>query len=374
MKVKFFLPFSLLWFLLFGTGCRHKTFVSFSNRNIVYEGRIARTPEAAVFYWPGTSATLYLQGKGSVYALLKDEKGKNYYNLILDNDTPRLLHPDTVKRALLLAANLPGGKHSVEIFKRTEWDQGSTRFFGFLLQGNFKVLPPPERKALKLEFYGNSITAGYAVDDDPGHSHPDSIFTNLYDSYAALTARYFHAHSRYICKSGSGIMISWFPLTMPQLYDRLNPEDSNSRWDFSKYTPDIVVVNLLQNDSWLVKMPKRSGFKKKFGSTPPSGTFIVNAYKNFISTLRERYPKAKIICMLGNMDITRKGSPWPGYVKEAVRQLHDSAVYTLFVPYKNTPGHPSRKEQKILADSLIQKIKGIAGYTSSGVSEIPGGK
>ncbi len=356
MRVKLFLPLFSLLLLLFGTGCRHKTFVPFSNRNIEYEGRIARTPHAAVFYWPGTSAKIYLRGKGSVYALLKDEKGKNYYNIILDNESIRLLHPDTAKRAWLLASGFSEGKHSVEIFKRTEWDRGSTEFFGFLLRGNFKILPPPETKALKLEFYGNSITAGYAVDDNPSHSHPDSIYTNIYHSYASLTARHFHAHSRYICKSGIGIMISWFPLTMPQLYNRLNPEDSASHWDFSKYTPDIVIVNLLQNDSWLVKRQAFSEFKKKFGHTPPSKTFIINAYKNFISTLRERYPKAKIICMLGNMDITRKGSPWPGYVKEAVRRLHDSAIYTLFVPYKKTPGHPGLKEQKVLADSLIRLI------------------
>jgi len=114
---------------------------------------------------------------------------------------------------------------------------------------------------------------------------------------------------------------------------------------------------LFQNDSWLVKRPLFSEFKKKFGTTPPTVKYIVNAYKQFVSNIRHHYPKAKIICMLGNMDITQKGSPWPGYVKEAVKQLDDKNIYTLFVPYKNTAGHPGKKGQHVLANSLIMIIK-----------------
>ena len=345
----------------FITGCVRETFVSSADRHIQYEGRIKTTARNVVFFWPGSSAKIVVKGRGKVFAVLKDENGKNYYDIILDRDPIRVLHPDTLKQRYLLAS-FDGGTHSVQLFKRTEWDKGYTLFYGFVLQGNLQIINPPQKKHLKLEFYGNSITAGYAVDDDPSHSHPDSIFTNNYDSYAAITARYFHADYRCICKSGIGILISWFPLTMPQLYNRLNPVDSLSRWDFKKYTPDVVVINLLQNDSWLVNRPSFPEFKKKFGTRPPSPETIIQAYKNFVLKIRKAYPRAKIICMLGNMDITRKGSPWPGYVKKAVQQMHDKKVYTLFVPYKNTPGHPGRHEQQVLADSLIGKIKRINAF------------
>jgi len=139
-------------------GCRNETNVLSNNLNIVYQGRIDTSGQSAVFYWPGTSAKIYLKGRGSIYALLKDEKGKNYYNIILDNDSIRILHPDTAKRYYLLAANLPEGKHSAEIFKRTGWDKGNTRFYGFRLKGSLQLVSPPKAKRLKLEFYGNSIT------------------------------------------------------------------------------------------------------------------------------------------------------------------------------------------------------------------------
>lgn len=75
-----------------------------------------------------------------------------------------------------------------------------------------------------------------------------------------------------------------------------------------------------------------------------------------MQNIRSKYPKAQIICALGNMDATQKGSPWPGYIVKAVQQLNDSKIYTHFFPYKNTPGHPKVPEQKQMADNLIAYI------------------
>ncbi len=60
--------------------------------------------------------------------------------------------------------------------------------------------------------------------------------------------------------------------------------------------------------------------------------------------------------MLGNMDITRTGSPWPGYVGESCYELNDKKIFTYIAPYKETPGHPKVNEQQMLADGLIQFI------------------
>ena len=43
-------------------------------------------------------------------------------------------------------------------------------------------------------------------------------------------------------------MVGWFPEIMPEIYDRLNPMEPNSKWDFIKYSLDIVVINFFQND------------------------------------------------------------------------------------------------------------------------------
>jgi hypothetical protein len=251
---------------------------------------------------------------------------------------------------------LSKGKHSIEIFKRTEWNRGKSTFYGFLINGDAKVLEAAPSSDRKIEFYGNSISAAYAVEDYSGKDSPDSTYTNNYLSYAAITARHFEAEYRCICRSGIGITVSWFPLIMPEMYDRLVPEDKNSKWDFSLYTPDIVVINLLQNDSWLVNMPEYEQFKARFAKEAPDEVFIINVYQNFISSLRKRYPQTNIICVLGNMDITEKGSAWPEYISLAVANLKDDKIYTHFMPYKNSPGHPTIEEQQVMATSLISFI------------------
>jgi len=326
----------------------------FSDKDISYEGRVLFTDEAAVLMWPGTSVRVNFTGT-SIAGTFKDGDTANYYNIIIDNDSMYRIHFDTIKQTVTLATGLASGPHSIQIFKRTEWDKGRTRFYGFELSGDAKLLHPPKLPKRKIEFFGNSITCGYAINDSVQDSG-NGYYENNYDSYAAVTARHFNAQYHCTSKSGIGVMVSRFPLIMPEMYDRLDPTDSTSKWDFSTYTPDVVVVNLFQNDSWIVNMPDNEQFKAKFGAKKPGKNFIINAYQNLMVTLRKTYPKATFICMLGNMDITQEGSPWPGYVSQAVEQMHDPNMFTYFVPYKNTPGHPKVKEQQALADGLIDFI------------------
>lgn len=347
-------------FIVFITlfSCSHATelYVPYSNADISYSGRIDSSGhEGAALHWSGSSVKMNFEGQ-SLKVMLHDELGKNYYNVLIDNDSAFLLRLDDDKRLYDLASDLAPGKHTVEIFKRTEWTNGQTIFYGFQIQGNSKLLAKSPLKTRSLEFYGNSITAGYAVEDTSGDDCPDSTLTNNYLSYAAITARHYDAEYSCICKSGIGIMISWFPFIMPDIYDRLNPNDKDSQWDFSNYTPDVVVVNLFQNDSWLVNHPNRKEFKDNFGDARPTDAYIINAYQEFISDLRGHYPQSSIVCLLGNMDVTREGSKWIGYVSSAVANMQDDKIYTHAVPYKNTPGHPSIKEQENLANSLIEYI------------------
>lgn len=356
----------LLLPLLFLLGCKaadtkgpatSDALVAFTDDRIEYMGRVEMAkPNAAELYWSGTSVKANFEGT-SIKALLKDERGENYYNVIIDGDSISLLHPDTSTTYYTLATGLPEGKHTVELFKRTEYDRGKTQFYGFQLGAGTELLPASPPKNRRIEFYGNSISAGYAIDDYSGNDSPDSTHTNNYLSYAALTARHFDAAYSCVCKSGIGVMISWFPYTMPEIYDRLNPTDSTSSWNFSSYTPDVVVINLFQNDSWLVNRPEHAEFKRVFGTTPPTEEQIIAAYRKFVMSVRNKYPEAHIITALGSMDITQEGSPWPAYVAKAVASLNDDKVYTHFMPYKNTPGHPRIEEQQKMSESLIKFIE-----------------
>ncbi len=328
--------------------------IKFEDPRIIYSARTNFKADAAELSWPGASVKINFTGSG-ISAVLKDQDTSNYYNVIVDEQIIAKIHPDTSKKIYQLVSGLSAGKHTLELFKRTEWDKGKTAFYGFMPIKEASVLPASALPKRKIEFYGNSITCGYATEDFKGDS-PIGYFENNYVSYAAITARHFNAQYSCIAKSGIGVLLSWFPLIMPEMYDRLDPTDSASKWDFTKYTPDLVVINLFQNDAWLTQRPDFPEFKHRFGTKAPSEDAIVLAYKTFVANIRSKYPKASIICALGSMDATQTGSPWPGYIEEAVKQLKDRKIYTHFFPYKNTPGHPKVPEQKQMADDLITFI------------------
>jgi len=344
-----------------GFSCSAQNIIKPDDPNIHYMGRIATSDATAVLSWSGNAIQANYYGSG-ISVILSDERSDNNYNVIVDGKVVSILHPAKEKKDYALVSGLTVGKHHLELFKRTEWAMGKTWFYGFEISKGGRLLPPDPPKKHKIEFFGNSISCGYADEDSSGKDRGTSTYENGYLSYAALTARHFNAEYYNTSKSGIGITVSWFPLIMPEMYSRLDATDPNSKWDFSKYTPDVVVINLFQNDSWIVTHPDTEQLKARFGSSAPTPDFIINAYGNFVKSVRGKYPKAKIVCILGSMDATKTGSPWPGYIQKAVDGLADKNVYTHFIPYKDTPGHPNIKEQQVMADDLIAFMKKNIGW------------
>lgn len=337
-----------------------QSFVPFNDPRVSYSGRINRTDSCAEFYWSGTSVSINVKGDAPVKAVLSNEGGITYYYTIVDgkSEEAQKIRVAGGRQEYLAGNKLTNGKHHIELFKLGNTDEAVTHFYGFLIGEGSEVMKAGKRPRYKIEFFGNSITCGHGVDvpqDSTDSGAPE--YFNAYWAYAAITARYFGADFHCTAKSGIGLTMSWFPQIMPEVYNRINIYDTASRWNFSAYQPDIVVVNLFQNDSWLVNLPKHPEFIHRFGTTKPTGDFFINAYASFIQTLRGVYPKARIICCLGNMDATKPGSKWPAAIDAAVASLHDKKVVAHFFPYKNTPKHPNRKEQQAMADDLIQFIE-----------------
>lgn len=325
-----------------------------NNADYVYAGRVDfANPAAPVFYWAGNAATIGFTGRALGVVLDAPADGI-YFDVIIDGAgaTRHVIRARKGRHTYFIAGDLADTRHTVEVFRRVDPTYPGVAFDGIRIATGSTVFRPAQKTRLKIVFYGDSITAGYGVLDPTRKHEGRAAYMDNYVAYDAVAARTLDADYRAIALSGIGILKSWFPLTMPQLYDRLAPRDLASRWNFTRWTPDIVVVNLLQNDSWL--LPREPH--------PPTPAAIVAAYAGFIRTLRAHYPRAAFVCMLGNMDVTANSSPWPGYVRTAVRQLRaggERNVHVLIVPYKGTPGHPDVAEQATMARALVAKIKAI---------------
>lgn len=330
-----------------------KSTAALPNDKIEFTGRVEKKSDGSTrLYWPGTAVTTTFNGT-VVKGVLKDEKGNNSYQVIIDKDSSYTLKIDSIKKTYTLASGLRAGEHTVTLHRLTDWFNGSTSFYGFEYEQDATVLPVVQKKRT-IEFYGNSITVG------AGMRERDAAYrgaaTNNYLSYGALTANHYNANYTCIGHSGIGLMVSWGSLIMPDIYNRLNPDDSSSVWDFSKSTPGIVVVNLFQNDCALVTLPDNAQFKRRFGNKAPDEQTIITAYSRFIQQLRSHYPNTYIICALGSMNAVEPGSPWPGYIEKAVATLHDKKILTHFFSYINGNGHPNSAEHVQMANSLIAFI------------------
>lgn len=345
-------------------GCKQSNNITIDPTNplIKYVGRIdfsdASAPEV---HWSASEIEIEFTGT-SVSATLVDEKGLNYFNVVINKDSVYPLKLDKGSKTYLLAEKLSTNTpHTIELIKRNEFKTGKTAFKGFYIEDGELLKTKPNSGRL-IEFFGNSITSGYAIEDNTGGDSPDSTFTNSYATYAALTARHFDADLHATVREGTGIMVSWHQHIMPEIYDKINPYDSTSIWDFTQHTPNLVVINLMQNDSWIVKRTKYSEHVRRFGDTPPTPQLIIKAYADFVKSIRTEYPNTPIICALGSMNATKEGSEWPGYIKSAVTSLNDGNIYTHFFKYTGKGGHPRVDDNIIMAQSLIAFIEDELGW------------
>ncbi|HVZ25571.1 MAG TPA: hypothetical protein VG842_05940, partial [Sediminibacterium sp.] len=102
-----------------------QTPVKCNDPRIHYMGRVQLHPDSIALSWPGNAVVLNITGTG-LKAELRDEKGQNYYKVIIDGALQPDMHPDAAKKIYTLAAGLPAGKHQITLFKRTEWTFGKT--------------------------------------------------------------------------------------------------------------------------------------------------------------------------------------------------------------------------------------------------------
>ena len=73
---------------------------------------------------------------------------------------------------------------------------------------------------------------------------------------------------------------------MPAVYARTLASTATSTWDFAKWQPHAVVINLGTNDA---------------STSGDPGTPYETAYLTFVRTLRQKYPDAHLLLTIGPM-------------------------------------------------------------------------
>jgi lysophospholipase L1-like esterase len=194
-----------------------------------------------------------------------------------------------------LASGLAAGPHEVELYKRSEAQNGITRF-SKLDFGDGKLLEPPPRSSRRIEIIGDSSAAGLGVEgigfpdnDCPGIDYA-AKWQNFRASFGALLGTQLDAEVQGTVFSGKGLVKNiWRPdeEPLPLLFPRTNPIDPTSTHDFV-WKPDVVVVMIGGND-FAVGEPDEND-----GKGPATAAEFLSAYRTFVGTLRGHYPLAHL--------------------------------------------------------------------------------
>lgn len=228
-------------------------------------------------------------------------------------------------------------------------------------------IKPTAEKKLKIEFIGDSITCGYGTDDPDGNHHFKTATENVTKAYSFRTSEELDADYSMVSYSGYGIISGYTEgerntaELVPPFYDKVaftrGRFDSGFNltdclWDFSRFVPDLIIINLGTNDD---SFCKGHGDRQKEYQT---------SYTKFLKTVRSRNPGARILCILGMMG--RRLCPFmEAAVVDYVEETRDERISTLWMEEQKAENgysadfHPSVKSHGLAVEQLVPEIKRI---------------
>jgi len=329
------------------------TLIPADNPAINYYGRFDVTdPKAPRFNWSGSTIEFQVKGTATVGMELTD--GAGYYDIEIDGkvqSTP--VHADSWSSAkYTCVSSLSSNSHVIRIVRRNEPYWAIATFSGIYLSDGGTIVPM-EKPVRKMEFCGDSWTAGYFIEN----CADQQANTNVNKSWARLTSKAFKAQDIILAESGIGLMKSMggktnlaekYACTFDTMGGAATP-----LWDFSTWKPDIVSIFLGIND-------KSSGASDNDYST---------AVHSFVTAIRRNYPNTPVlfIAYKGCMDQATESA-----VAEETTSLGHKEVY-FYRCEKQVNGcswHPDTVDAREIADSVIARIKQITGWDTTTVSTV----
>lgn len=247
--------------------------------------------------WPGCRIIARFEGthvSAKLEEILEDwqDGGPSEWDVSIDGAITTKLVMKTGVNDYELATGLAAGKHVVELYKRSEAQNGVTRFMGYDFHGG-ALLAPPRAATRRIEIVGDSQPAAFGIEgvgqgpDCPGNDWA-ARWQNFHKSFGARLGEIFSADVQGTVYSGKGFSRNiWRPddETMPKIFGRANPVDPSSGFDLKSLVPDVVVVMMGGND-FAIGQPQDDG-------PAPLDEFIA-AYDGLVGTMRSAYPQAQL--------------------------------------------------------------------------------
>jgi lysophospholipase L1-like esterase len=303
--------------------------------------------DAPLMAWSGSEIRARFSGDRLVLRL-EALRGPCWFTAEIDGTPHTLALVPGATQAWQPAGALAAGDHTLRLVKRTEGSMAEARFHGLELAPGASLLAPPPPRPLRFEFYGDSITAG-ACNGDAGEDQFDDASTHDGTrAYGALTAGRLDADYIGIALGGTGITRTWHDYLMPEVWDRVAPRPDAPRAPPPERAPDVVFVNLGQNDH---------GFPASRGE--PFAADYGPRYLAFVRDLRARYPRARLVLLTGGMTGWKEQPALERTTRATAARLRaggDALVWTFtFEAFAAT--HPRFDVHERMADELVAFLR-----------------
>jgi len=265
--------------------------VKATHPSIQYIGRVSFAKDnIASFNYPGTTIQARFQGS-SLKMICRPMTG--YFMAQVDGSDPFKVGFNAERDSVVtIATALSKGAHSVKLMYVIEGLFRTPEFHGFVLDKGCSLLEPSPLPERKIEFIGNSITCGYGVESIEMTDPFEDETENHWLTYANIVSDSLQAQHTSISRSGIGVYRNYdgpktgTPENMPWQYEYTLFNKHDEKWDFSKYQPQLVCINLGTND---------------LSTNNYDITLYEKNYRMFLTMVREKYPEAKIVLMTGPM-------------------------------------------------------------------------
>ncbi len=347
--------------------------IRFDDSRIAYSGRIDMKADGAYFYYASSSAEIRFTGT-EISAVVNNSTvwGTICLGYVIDGRVGKIPMPkynDGKDTCYQIANSLePDKEHTLIIYKR----QAANHSFALRsVSCDGEVIAADEKNGLKLEFYGDSVSAGEVTEAEEfaGRCDPashDGIYDNSWYSYTWMTARRMGAVFHNIAQGGIAVFddTGYFHapkmIGMESVYDKMCyfPEGGEiTEWDFSRYTPDVVVFALGQND-------KHNGITDKDDIDiyePETRSRWKEGYKKIAKSVHSHYGEGTKYVFLTTLLMHDK--EWDKAIDEIVNELKNDGLDAYHMMFRRngavTPGHPRISEHTEMAEELSAFIASI---------------
>ena len=336
--------------------------VKASHPLIQYIGRVsfAKNPDVASFNFPGTTIQAAFEGT-SLKMVCRPMTG--YFMAQVDGCEPFKVGFNAERDSVVTVATaLPKGIHQVKVMYVIEGLFRNPEFKGFVLDKGCKLVEAPALPERKIEFIGNSITCGYGVESIEMTDPFEDETENHWLTYANIVSDSLKAQHTSISRSGIGVYRNFdgpksgSAENMPWQYEYTLFNKHDEKWDFAKYQPQLVCINLGTNDlstnNYDIQLYEKN-------------------YRMFLKTVRTKYPNAKIVLitgpMLGEKESGEQRTVLNRICKEANKK-GDKEIYRFDFTFQTgdlgygASWHPSKLQHRKMASELLPFLRKLMNW------------